>query len=320
MRIQAELEIPLEYKNMRLDSALAKCLPDYSRSQITQWIKNGTVLVDQKRTVPKLKIQGEEKIVIDAEVNQIDDCPEEKPLDIVFEDEHILVINKPANLVVHPGAGNWTGTLLNALLFHSPNLKNLPRAGIIHRLDKDTTGLMVVTKSQAANLKLIDDLKDRKITRRYYAVVKGNMIGGGTIDRPIGRHPRNRLKMAVHHLGKPAVTHYKIKQRFTGYTWLDIRLESGRTHQIRVHFTHKHAPLVGDPLYKGRGQLSANLSDHARKAVQSFTRPALHAYHLALTHPVTQEPLSWTQPLPEDMCQLIKDLQDENNTGPLAST
>lgn len=319
MKVGLDIEIPLEYKQMRLDAALAKCLPDYSRSQLAQWIKSGQVLINGEKEAPKYKVEGGETIAINAEIKQLNDLAEDIPLDIVYEDEHILVINKPKNCVVHPGAGNWDGTLLNALLFHNPNLKSLPRAGIIHRLDKDTTGLMVVTKSQQANHQLIEDLKNRDIIRRYYALVKGEIISGGEFDFPIGRHPRNRLKMAVVHSGKPALTRFTVKKRFSGYTWVDVKLESGRTHQIRVHFSYKKHPLIGDPLYKASGILSPNLSEEIRNRLQSFPRPALHAYHLSLTHPATKEKMSWEQPLPEDMKNMIRELSNECDHSRLAS-
>lgn len=318
MKITLETIIAEECRGMRLDMALAKSFPDYSRAQLTQWLKSGNVLVEKKQLAPKFKVKSGEHVLIEATLNELSDQAEDLPLDIVYEDEHILVINKPKQCVVHPGAGNREGTLLNALLFHDPSLKHLPRAGIIHRLDKDTTGLMVVTKSQLANLKLIEDLKERKIARHYYALVKGKLLRSGTLTFPIGRHPKNRLKMGVVANGKPATTHYKVLKRLNGYDLLDIKLETGRTHQIRVHFSHVNHPLIGDPLYKANGILVPNLNHELREKIQAFPRPALHAYRLELMHPATQEIMAWNQPLPEDIKIMIKELSNECNHSELA--
>ena len=301
--------IPESLSGLRLDQALAKCFPDYSRAKLTEWVREGSVLVDQQKWPPKRKIFGGEVIDVHAEQAVLTHEPEDIPLDIVYEDDHILVINKAADCVVHPGAGNWEGTLLNALLHHCEDQKHLPRAGIIHRLDKDTTGLMVVTKSQLANTKLVADLSERKIGRYYYAVVRGRILSGGTIDQPIGRHTHNRLKMAVIKGGKPAVTHYRVAQRFSGYTLLDVKLETGRTHQIRVHMSHQNNSLIGDGRYAGRAQLMANLTPSLRETIQNFPRPALHAYHLHLEHPFTGQFMEWTLPIPEDMQALLKELK-----------
>lgn len=309
--------IPESLSGLRVDLALAKCFPDYSRAQLTEWVKDGSVLVNTKKWRPKNKVVGGENVAIQAEQLVLVHEAEDIPLDIVYEDEHILVINKSADCVVHPGAGNWEGTLLNALLHHCEGQKHLPRAGIIHRLDKDTTGLMVVTKSQLAYTKLVADLSERKIGRYYYAVARGRILSGGTIDLPIGRHSHNRLKMAVVKNGKHARTHYRVAQRFSGYTLLDIKLETGRTHQIRVHLSHEKHALIGDTRYAGRAQLMANLNPSLRECIQKFTRPALHAYHLRLEHPFTHQPMEWSLPIPDDMQALLKELEknESDKTG-----
>ncbi|MCS5708778.1 23S rRNA pseudouridine(1911/1915/1917) synthase RluD [Candidatus Berkiella cookevillensis] len=320
MKIQLETEIPIDFKGMRLDAALAKCFPEHSRSKITDWIRAGDVLVDGASAMPKQKVAGAEKIFIKSQLTELSDKAEDLPINVVYADEDIIVIHKPKGCVVHPGAGNWEGTLLNALLFHYPELKLLPRAGIVHRLDKDTTGLMVVARSQLAYHQLVADLKDRKLSRHYYALVKGELISGGTLSYPMGRSRQNRLKMTVAGNGKPAVTHYKVAKRFKGYTLLNVKLETGRTHQIRVHFSHVGHPLIGDPLYKARGILAPNLSEDLRNKIKAFPRPALHAYYLGLTHPATQEAMAWELPIPEDIKTMLKELGDECHHTKLASS
>jgi 23S rRNA pseudouridine1911/1915/1917 synthase len=230
-------------------------------------------------------------------------------LDIVYEDEHLLVINKPAGLVVHPAAGHADGTLVNALLNHAPEVENLPRAGIVHRLDKDTSGIMVVARSLIAHTSLVDQLQTRTMGREYEAVVVGSLTGGATVDAPIGRHPQDRKRMAVVSSGKPAVTHYRLLERFAAHTHIQCKLESGRTHQIRVHMTHVRHPLVGDPVYGGRLRLPKGTTEELRQALAAFSRQALHARRLTLEHPETGETLSWEVPLPEDMVQLIEALR-----------
>lgn len=320
-QVKLSVTVPDEFAGLRLDQACAKSFTDFSRAKLTQWIKSGELKVNSDIWLPKQKVQGGEIIQIDAEHQSLIDEAEDIPLNIVYEDEHILLLNKSANCVVHPGAGNWQGTLLNALLHHNPQQKLLPRAGIIHRLDKDTTGLMVVAKSQLAYTQLVADLSARQIARHYYALVKGEILSGGTINHPIGRHPHNRLKMAVIQSGKPAVSHYRVAKRFTGYTLLKVQLETGRTHQIRVHLSHQHYPLVGDQRYAGRARLASNLSPRAREAIINFNRPALHAYHLAFKHPASSEWLSWDCSIPTDMTALLKELEDhEIYQSGLAST
>jgi 23S rRNA pseudouridine1911/1915/1917 synthase len=255
---------------------------------------------------------GGEHIQINAELEvQVQHQGQDIDLNIVFEDEHILVINKPANLVVHPGAGNGDGTVLNALLNHAPDIANVPRAGIVHRLDKDTTGLMVVAKTIPAQTHLVEQLQARKISREYEAVVVGTMVAGGTVDEPIGRHQTKRTSMAVRESGKPAMTHYRVKEKFRAHTYLRLKLESGRTHQIRVHMSHLRFPLVGDKAYGGRPKPPKACNENMVNMLRGFQRQALHAVQLELSHPITGEWLSWQAPLPEDFVALLEVLQED---------
>lgn len=301
--------IPPEMDGMRLDQVLAALFSDYSRSRLQQWIRDDFVRVDDQPCRAKDKVlAGQKVIVLTQQTEQGDWKAEALPLEIVYEDAHILVINKPVGLVVHPAAGNYTGTLLNALLHHAPQLKNVPRAGIVHRLDKDTTGLLVVAKDLTSHKFLVEQLQDRAVEREYIAVVQGVMTAGGTVDAPIGRHPVNRKKMAVVENGKPAVTHYRVMERYRGHTLVKVKLETGRTHQIRVHMAYIHFPLVGDATYAGRLKIPAGCSELLREALRKFPRQALHAFRLALEHPITHEPLNWEAPIPADMQQLINTL------------
>ncbi|WP_456405639.1 23S rRNA pseudouridine(1911/1915/1917) synthase RluD [Thiolapillus sp.] len=308
--IQHQGVIDEELSGLRLDQALARLFSDYSRSRLQTWVKAGRVQVDGEVRKPRDKVWAGEEVRLQALLEADQSCePEDIPLDIVYEDEHLLVVDKPAGLVAHPAAGNWSGTLQNALLFHDPQAAGLPRAGIVHRLDKDTTGLMVVARSPMAHKRLVEALQAREIKREYLALVVGSPTAGGSVDAPIGRHPSKRVCMAVVHGGKPARTHYRINERFRIHTLLDVELESGRTHQIRVHMAHIHYPLVGDAVYGGRLKLPRGASEATIGALQSFTRQALHARRLSLRHPVTEEPMTWESPIPDDLAGLVDQLR-----------
>jgi 23S rRNA pseudouridine1911/1915/1917 synthase len=304
-------EVPYELAGMRLDQVLAEVFPDYSRSKLQTWVKSGRVQVDGIELKAKDKLDGGEIITLDAEpeIVVISEA-EEIPLDIKYEDESLLIVNKPAGLVVHPAVGNWSGTLLNALLNHDKNLETLPRAGIVHRIDKETSGLLMIAKTLQAHNSLTQQLQDREITREYLAICKGRMTAGGTVDEPIARHPTDRKRYAVKESGKEAVTHYRVVQRFTHHTFVQLKLETGRTHQIRVHMAHIRYPLLGDPVYGGRFQMPPNCSERLEKQLRSFKRQALHAAKLGLMHPVTDEYCEWEQPLPEDMANLLEALAE----------
>ena len=304
--------VPYELAGMRLDQALAELFSDYSRSKLQTWIKAGRVEVnDTVLLSPKTKVDGGEEITLDAEPEAvIESTPEPIPLDIVFEDDSLLIVNKPAGLVVHPAIGNWNGTLLNALLNHDANLETLPRAGIVHRIDKETSGLLMIAKTLQAHNSLTQQLQEREITREYLAVTRGRMTAGGTVEEPIGRHPTDRKRYTVRESGKFAITHYRVVQRFSQYTLVQLKLETGRTHQIRVHMAHIRYPLFGDPVYGGRFQMPPNCSPELEKELRSFKRQALHAAKLGLVHPVSDDYLEWEQPLPDDMVRLIKALSD----------
>ncbi len=309
-QINLNTTIPEDCRGMRFDQALAKCFPEHSRTRITQWIRNGHVSLDGQLLEPKVKVNGGEEVTIQTTILPVHEDPAESiPLNIVYEDDDILVLNKPAGLVVHPGSGNRQGTLLNALLYHAPQLANLPRAGIVHRLDKDTTGLMVVAKTLHAHTALVAALQRRDIQRDYIALVGTEVIAGATVDEPIGRHPHQRTKMAVTHSGKPARTHFRCQKRYHGFTLLDVKLETGRTHQIRVHLSHIGHPIVGDSTYGWRYRIPAKSSPELQQMLIAFKRQALHARALSLNHPVTGEVLSWKAPLPDDYVALLKLLQ-----------
>lgn len=310
-QIILEAEIQLEQSGQRLDQALADLFPEYSRSRLKTWIETDLVTLNgQITTIPRTKVFGGEKIVISADIeDETHFEPENLPLNIVYEDEHILIINKPKDFVVHPGAGNKSGTVLNALLYHYPSVAEVPRAGIVHRLDKDTTGLMVVAKTIPAQTKLVRALQKRQITREYEAIACGIMTKGGSVDEPIARHPTKRTHMAVHPLGKPAVTHYRIMENFCNYTRLRLRLETGRTHQIRVHMAHIAHPLLGDQTYGGRPRPPKNADERLNQVLREFKRQALHAIMLRLEHPVSGELMEWYAPLPDDFVQLVNALK-----------
>ncbi|MDO4431506.1 MAG: 23S rRNA pseudouridine(1911/1915/1917) synthase RluD [Lonepinella koalarum] len=312
-QITLSAEIQPEQMGQRLDQTLAELFPDYSRSRLKTWIEADLVKMNGDiANVPRAKVLGGEQIEITVEVeDETHYIPENLPLNIVYEDEHILVINKPKDVVVHPGAGNSTGTVLNALLYHYPHIAEVPRAGIVHRLDKDTTGLMVVAKTIPAQTQLVRDLQKRNITREYEAVAFGVMTKGGKVDEPMARHPTKRTAMAVHPLGKPAVTHYRIMEHFRDYTRLRLRLETGRTHQIRVHMSHIAHPLLGDQTYGGRPRPPKNASERFSTVLRNFQRQALHAIMLRLNHPITGEQMEWHAPLPEDYVELIQALKED---------
>lgn len=303
--------IPDHLLGARLDQALAEMFPDFSRSRLKTWIQEGNVKVaGEIITKPREKVLSGLEVVLEAELEpEVFSEPQAIELDIVFEDAHLLVLNKPAGLVVHPGAGTPDGTLLNALLHHCPSLEQLPRAGIVHRLDKETTGLMVVAKTLPSYTALVAALQARDITREYEAIATGVMTAGGKVDAPIGRHPTKRTLMAVTHSGKPAVTHYRVAERFRAHTRLRLRLESGRTHQIRVHMAHLNYPLVGDPQYGGRPRPPRQASEGFITLLRGFSRQALHAVRLGLVHPVSGEEMQWEAPLPADMQELLAALR-----------
>lgn len=309
-----QVTIPEELADERLDTALAKLLPQFSRTQIKQWIDDGLVTQHAQPIKAKTRARAGDEIIVTP---QLKPAPESWtaqpiPLNIVFEDDDVLVINKPAGLVVHPGAGNADSTLLNALLHYSPALKELPRAGILHRLDKDTSGLLIIAKNSAALKHLSLQLKNRTLSREYQAIVYGSMISGGMVDAPIDRHPLQRKRMAVVDTGKEAITHYRIMEKYRGLIRLKVKLETGRTHQIRVHLSHIRHPIAGDAVYGGRVQLVKGMSDELVNALRRFKRQALHAFAIGFTHPVSEEWLSFEADLPDDMKNFIEVLREDS--------
>lgn len=311
-KISLTREVSLEDKGKRLDFVTASYFPEFSRVHIQKWIKNGFLLLDGKKVKPRYLLEGQELISIDAEDQAvIEDLPERMDLEILFEDDSILVVNKPAGLVVHPGAGNLTGTLVNGLLSYDKELEYLPRAGIVHRLDKDTSGLMVVAKSELAYLHLVNQLKERTVKRKYLALVVGTPISGGTINSPLGRHPKQRTKQAIIETGKEAITDYSIEETFNGYAVIMASLRTGRTHQIRVHLSSIDYPIVGDPLYGGRKKFASGTSEMSRQKLSEFKRQALHAVELSFIHPASEEILSFQSDIPEDMRQIISFLRSQ---------
>lgn len=291
---------------MRLDQCLAQVFPEVSRARCRQWIDAGLVRVEGRPATAKQRMGGGEAVTVDRDVASAEsqDVPESIPLSVVYEDDHLLVIDKPAGLVVHPGAGNPSGTLLNALLAHAPDTRALPRAGIVHRLDKDTTGLMVVAKTAEAQTSLVRQLHDRTVSRVYRAVASGNVAGEGTVDAPVGRHPVQRTRMAVTTRGREALTRYAVLERGTGWTLLECRLATGRTHQIRVHLAHIGHPLLGDPAYGPR-----NLAPALRDSADRLGRQALHAHALRLVHPHTRETMEWEAAMPADLTLMLESLR-----------
>ncbi len=305
--------VPDTASGRRFDAVLADLFPEFSRSRLSEWIKSGDARLDGQVVRPREAVRGGEvaslTVVLEEQTRAL---PEDIPLDVLYEDAEVIVINKPAGLVVHPGAGNPTGTLVNALLHRDPNLNLLPRAGIVHRLDKDTSGVMVVARTVPAHTSLVAQLAARDVHRQYLAVVVGAMVAGGTANAPIDRHPRDRLKMAVREDGRDAVTHYRLRERFRAHTALECRLETGRTHQIRVHMAHIKYPIVGDPLYGGALKLPKGASEELVAALRGFKRQALHAETLEFQHPTTGEAIRTTAPVPEDMLALMKALRDDS--------
>ena len=303
--LEAQHRVPERMAGARLDQAAAELFADFSRERLKAWIKSGALTLDGQPAKPKDKVYGGEALALAAEIE--DDTrfePEDIPLTVVYEDDEVLVIDKPPGLVVHPAAGNPDGTLLNALLHHDPQLAAIPRAGIVHRLDKDTSGLMVVARTLAAQTALVEQLQARTVSREYDAVVVGVMTAGGTVDAPIGRHPRDRKRQAVNASGKPAVTHYRVVERFRAHTHVRCRLETGRTHQIRVHTSDRHHPIVGDPKYGGDtvryGPQTGERRSVFDRVFKALSHPALHAYRLGFTHPTTGETLHFEADPPSD--------------------
>ena len=306
-----QFTVPYELAGERLDGALTKLLPDYSRSRMTQWLKDGKVKLDGKIVPGKTKLLGGE--VVDMEIVRSPDeqafQPEPVDFPVIYEDEHLIVVNKPAGLVVHPAAGNWSGTLLNGLLYRYPELARIPRAGIVHRLDKDTSGLMVVARTLQAQTNLVQQLQARSVKRVYRCIATGVVPFDGKIETLIGRDPHNRLKMAVVRFGgKPAITHLRVLERFADFSYVECKLETGRTHQIRVHMREAKHPLAGDPTY---GNPRHHGSEAADAAIKQLNRQALHAYALALVHPATGITRSWKAPLPDDMKAVLELLRTE---------
>ncbi|WP_168398074.1 23S rRNA pseudouridine(1911/1915/1917) synthase RluD [Acinetobacter indicus] len=312
-RLSLQFQLDESYLGQRIDQVAALIWSDFSREKLKQWLKDGHLLVNGNTVKPKYKCEGNELLSLNVELEaQTNSQPENIPLDIVYEDDDILVINKPVGMVVHPGAGNITGTLVNALLFHYPKSAELSRAGLVHRIDKDTSGLLVVAKNLEAQFDLSKQLANKSVYRIYDVVVYGNIIAGGTIDEPIKRHPVDRVKMTVLPGGKDAVTHYNVKERFQHFTRVQARLETGRTHQIRVHFSYIGHSLIGDPVYMPRVRVPAGASELLNETLRGFKRQALHAAKLGLVHPRTKQDMMFEAPWPEDFSQLVDVLRSEN--------
>ncbi|OGT54509.1 MAG: RNA pseudouridine synthase [Gammaproteobacteria bacterium RIFCSPHIGHO2_12_FULL_63_22] len=307
-----EAAVPLSLAGKRFDQALAEMFPDFSRSRLTEWIKSGDALLDGQPARPRAPVRGGETVALNVRTEvETTALAEDIPFEIVYQDADVLVVNKPAGLVVHPGAGNPRGTLVNALLHFDPRMNELPRAGIVHRLDKDTSGLMVVARSLRSHSALVEQLSEREVHRQYVAVVVGPMIAGGTVNAPIGRHATDRVRQAVvkEGQGREAITHYRVRERFRAHTVLECRLETGRTHQIRVHMAYAKHPLIGDPLYGGSFKLPKAATPELVEMLRSFKRQALHAEKLEFVHPVSGEKISTEAPIPADMQALIATLR-----------
>ncbi len=309
---QLNIIIPDRLIGQRIDSALAIMLPDYSRSKITAWVKAGSAFINGKSFKPKDKVLGGEIVVLEIKKEKTNDwVGEDIPIDVIYEDEDIIIVNKPVGLVTHPGVGNWTGTLANALLYFDSSLVKLDRAGIVHRLDKNTSGLMVVARSELAQKNLVEQLQEHQIDREYSAIVYGHMISGGTVEAPIGRDSKDRIKQAVAEEGegKEATTHYRVIERFAHHTHIKAILETGRTHQIRVHMSHIGHPLLADPMYGGKIRFPKKADEVLKDALKGFKRQALHSKKLTLIHPITKEKMSWKAPLPQDMRDILDVLE-----------
>lgn len=308
--------VPAQLAGQRLDQAAAALFPAFSRSRLAAWIKAGALTVDGSKARPRATLLGGEQLRLETDVPaDTGNAAQVVAFGRVFEDEHLLVVNKPPGLVVHPGAGHSDGTLVNGLLHHDPGLAALPRAGVVHRLDKDTSGLLVVARSLRAHTALVRAMRRREVKRRYWAVVEGVMTGGTTVEAPVGRHPQARTRMSVREDGRAALTYLRVKQRFRAHTLAEATLETGRTHQIRVHLNHLRYPIVGDRNYGFRGRLPTGAGEALRRTIAGFRRQALHARELALAHPVSGEPLRWTAPLPEDMQALLDVLREDAEAG-----
>ena len=315
LEIHAEHVVTTEEAGQRIDKLAAEIFADHSRAQLQEWLKSGNLTVNEAVEKPKYRVKVGDRLSLQAKLEQHGtDEPEDIALDILYEDDSVLVINKPVGMVVHPGAGNWTGTLVNGLLYHYPNQAHLPRAGLVHRIDKNTSGLLVIGKTKAAQMELQDQLRDKTVYRHYQCIVAGDVASltrQRTIDAPIGRHRTQRTKMTVTSVGKPAVTHIMtITPLNENYSLLDVQLETGRTHQIRVHLSHIGHPIIGDDVYGNRQQLRAGLTQEQRDAIQNFPRQALHAYQLGFVHPETGEDIEVTAPLPDDIIKLAEILSE----------
>jgi 23S rRNA pseudouridine1911/1915/1917 synthase len=310
--VSLSAEVPEDLAGNRLDQVAAQLFSEYSRARLQSWIKDGSLRVNAQSLRPRDRLKTGDLLQIEAElVSSEKFLPQPIQFDIIFEDEDLVILNKPANLVVHPAAGHWQGTLLNGLLHAYPELEAIPRAGIVHRLDKDTTGLMVVAKNLQSHSILVQQLQERSVEREYEAIVHGVLTGGGIIDAQLGRHPVNRKKKAVVVKGKDSITHYRVLQRFRSHTHVQLNLQTGRTHQIRVHMSHINHSLVGDPLYGGRLQLPTACSEEFEQNLRNFKRQALHARRLALVHPTSEQKLSWEVVAPDDFQQLLSAIKND---------
>lgn len=310
---QRSAQVPETAAGRRFDAVLAELFPEFSRSRLAEWIKSGDALLDGNAVRPREPVRGGEAVTLSVLLDaQTEAEPQDIPLVVLHEDADVFVIDKPAGLVVHPGAGNPDGTLVNGLLYRDPALAALPRAGIVHRLDKDTSGVMVVARTLQAHAALVEQLSARAVHRQYLAIVVGALVSGGTASAAIDRHPRDRLRMAVRDDGRDAVTHYRLRERFRAHTALECRLETGRTHQIRVHMAHLKHPIVGDPLYGGSLKLPRGASEGLVAALRGFRRQALHAETLEFLHPLSGEPLRCSAPVPADMVELMRLLREDS--------
>jgi len=310
--LKNQAKIPVDWSGRRLDQVLVDLFPDFSRARLQGWLKSGQILLDHQTRKASYRVVGGESVVLSVTL-EAETTAKAEPieLDILFEDDHLILLNKPPGLVVHPAVGHASGTLQNALLSHCPAIDAVPRAGIVHRLDKLTSGVMVVAKTLVAHKSLVEQLQARTMSREYQALVHGALVAGGTIDQPIGRHPRDRKKMAVVNGAKRAITHYRAREKFRDFSWLDVKLETGRTHQIRVHMAHQRHPLIGDPVYGTRFRPPAGASEGLLAVLVAFRRQALHARRLTLTHPRNGEPLSCLADAPADLLELLTTLRDD---------